>query len=425
MKMNFIETDKGRDLLTKYLKTFEGKSSLKVYRSEIRQFFRFFSCDLNELSDKIFTAYRDHLISKGLTESTLKRKFSILNSFFRFTEQNLPGFSSSIGKDHGGLQVYHYSKWIESQAFRKLISEFLSTLRSKQTGDTYKSQVLMFFTWVDKKPDALTPTDFEEYKTDLLDNGYMTATIINKFLSVNAFMRFYFKDPAKNPLNIKSLRLPSMPRGQGLANTLDESEIDQLLSQPDLETEIGKRDHAMLNLMCRLGLRVSEVCNLRFRDLAERVQTEKGDSLKIWIRERKGNIKNTDIYLNKQVLDSLDNWLDNGVDYVPDQPVFLPFRHHAKTGKVALDTELMKRKKPLSTEAVAVRMKQYMETSGIKSQGRVISPHALRHTAATNMFERGIPLPLISHILGHTSIEITRQYINPKQSHMKNFDLLY
>lgn len=425
--MKFIETDNGKELLRNYLKTFEGSSSLKVYRAEIKQFFRNFTGDLNELSEKDFITYRDRLISNGLTENTLKRKFSILNAFFRFTEQNLPGFTSPIGKDQGGLQVYHYSKWIESQGVKKLLSEFLSTLRSKQTEDTYKSQVLMVFTWVDKKPDELIPTDFEEYKADLLDNGYQTATIINKFLSVHAFMRFYHsKKPGKNPLNIKNLRLPSMPRGQGLANTLDETEIDRLLSIPDLGTGIGKRDHAMLTLMVRLGLRVSEVCNLKYRDLAERVQTEKGESLKIWIRERKGSIKNTDIYLNKYVLDSLDNWLANGVQYEPDQPVFLPFRsRNPRTGECTLDNELMKKKNPLVTETVGKRMAEYLKQSGIKEQGRVISPHALRHTAATNMYERGIPIRLISHILGHTSIEITKQYINPKQSHLKNFDLLY
>lgn len=424
--MNFIEDKQGKKLLIEYLKTFEGKSSLKVYRAEIKAFFRFFTGDISELSENDFLIYRDSLIPKGFTENTLKRKFSILNGFFRFLEQNMQGFESPIGKERGDLQQLNYSNYVESQSFKNLLSDFLSTLRSKETANQYKSQILMFFTWVGKKPDDLESNDFEEYRTELLDNSYMTATIINKFLSVKAFMRFYFKDPLKNPLNIKSLRLPSMPRGQGLANTLTESEIEQLLSQPDLSTSIGKRDHIMLSLMCRLGLRVSEVCNLLFRDIAERVTTEKGDSLKIWIHERKGNIKNTDIYLNRQVLESFDNWINNsGVAYDHDQPVFLPFRHHAKTGKIYLDHELMKKKKPLETETVAIRMGKYIEKSGIKSQGRVISPHALRHTAATNMFEKGIPLPLISHILGHTSIEITRQYINPKQSHLKNFGLLY
>jgi integrase/recombinase XerD len=420
--VNFLERKQGTELLRNYLKNFEGKSSLKVYRAEIKQFFRFCTCDLSELNGTKLTLYRDHLVSKGFTESTLKRKFSILNGFFRFIEERT-GWKSPFD---GDLQKFQYVNYADSKAFGKLLNGFSATLRSEKTASQYNSIIRLFFSWVGKKPQELTHTDFAEYKAELLDTGKMTATIINKFLAINAFLKFIFtKDPVKNPLNMKALRLPSMPRGQGLANTLDESEIEQLLSRPDIATGIGKRDYIMLTLMVRLGLRVSEVCNLRFRDIAERVQTEKGDSLKIWIRERKGSIRNTDIFLNRQVLESFDRWLSVAGKYEPDQPVFLPFRHHPKTGKIDLDHDLILRKKPLATETVAARMKGYMENSGIQSQGRVLSPHALRHTAATNMFERGIPLPLISHILGHTSIEITRMYINPRQSHLRNFDLLY
>ena len=79
--MTFIETAKGEKLFNQYLSKFDGKSTLKVYRSEIRQFFDFFRGDIDQLNKSAFLRYRDHL-AQNVGGKTIKRKFSILNQFF-------------------------------------------------------------------------------------------------------------------------------------------------------------------------------------------------------------------------------------------------------------------------------------------------------------------------------------------------------
>ncbi len=89
--MSFIETPEGTNLFDRYLKKFKGKSSEKVYRSEIRQFFKFYTGTLDALKAKDFIQYRNHL-GKSSKAKTIKRKFSILNQFFKFLEAKVKGF---------------------------------------------------------------------------------------------------------------------------------------------------------------------------------------------------------------------------------------------------------------------------------------------------------------------------------------------
>lgn len=145
--MAFLDTPKGKKFFDQYLRKFQGKSSQKVYRSEIRQFFDFYSGDLTNLSGSVFLKYRDHL-GQNVKAKTIKRKFSILNQFVKFLETKIKGFKSPIGNKHGDMQRFQGGVYLDSDAFKNQMELWMESLICDSTRKTYSSHVSLFY----KKP---------------------------------------------------------------------------------------------------------------------------------------------------------------------------------------------------------------------------------------------------------------------------------
>jgi len=153
--MNFTETPQGKALLSAYLKKFKGKGSERVYRSEIMQFFSFYQGDIASLSEDDFIRYRDHIGQS--TAGTIKRKFSILNGFFRLAEKKIAGFHKPIGKTHGELKAFNHSVYAESEEFKNHLASLWKEERvTDSTRKVYENHIRLFFAWVSREPKELT-----------------------------------------------------------------------------------------------------------------------------------------------------------------------------------------------------------------------------------------------------------------------------
>ncbi|QTA88837.1 tyrosine-type recombinase/integrase [Desulfonema magnum] len=422
--MSWLDTSEGRTLSDSYLKKFAGKSSQKVYRSEIRQFFQFFSGDLSELTAGVFVQYREHLSHRS-KNATVKRKFSMLNGFFKFCETQIPGFQSPIGRNYGDLQAFGDSDYAESEAFEHHIDGWKETLICESTKETYSGHVRLFFRWFGKYPKEVTQAVLVAYRDHLLrERKLKHSTVWNRFVAMNGFFKFLAARSRKfkNPMNFKGLKLVPPRKDTGYYSVLSEKQIRAFLDQPDTSEPAGIRDHAMLRLLCTYGLRAGEVCKLRFGDLEpERV----GGQQKIWVMDRKGQIgrrENTAIILNGPVLAAVDIWLDwlrhRGVHADALTPIFLPFHHDRKELRIRLNRKRAMEKKPPTVQTVENIVARYADSAGLKTgASRVVSPHALRHSALTMLAREGIKLIDLKYLAGHQDVSTTMIYLHAVQSY--------
>jgi site-specific recombinase XerD len=166
-------------------------------------------------------------------------------------------------------------------------------------------------------------------------------------------------------------------------------DVKKMLDTIDRNNPEGKRDYAILLLVTRLGLRVSDIRNLRFGNLN-------------WIRK----IITITMFKTKRLLElplledvgwSLIDYLKNGRPESKSDCVFI--RHKAPyTG--------------FSDRNTLHRMiSRRMNRAGISMKGQKQGLHSLRSTLARQMLENGTPLPIISETLGHVSIQTTSNYL--------------
>lgn len=422
--MNYLETNQGKKFLKNFLKPYEGKGSWKVYRSDIVRFFKWHNGTLEEISRPVLEKYGKHL-AETTGASTINRKFSSLNRFFKFLGKKVKDFSSPI-KRHGDIQSFQSASYANSESFKRNLEQWKEYDKKTRasTKKTYLVNIRLFFNWAEKAPGDLKQTDFEKYHAYLKDCQQKPSTIWNKFLSVNSFLKFLGarRQNFKNPLNFKALELQRPPKAAGYDNVLEKFEIEAFLKAPDTKTLIGKRDHAILMLMIIYGPRAGEVCNLRWKDVDP--QRVKGQQ-KITISDRKGKGEHTDFILNGKLLQAWDDWISNNdIGYKSDTPVFIGFRWDRGTQRLELNQSQIRKQKPLTVSTIEKIVYKYIEQAGIIPGRRALSPHALRHTAFTILSGYGIPLPTIKYIAGHQDIATTSIYTRHQESYNNNIGLI-
>ena len=170
---------------------------------------------------------------------------------------------------------------------------------------------------------------------------------------------------------------------------LTKPEIKALLTAPDTNTWIGRRDHTMIQLDIETGLRVSELTALTIAD----THLGTGAHVACHGKGRKDRINP----LTKHTARLLRAWLRERAGE-PADPVF------------PTSTD-----RPLTRDAVARRLTIHARNASLTCttlHNKNITPHVLRHTAAMRLLHAGIDTSVIALWLGHESIETTRIYLD-------------
>jgi integrase/recombinase XerD len=165
-----------------------------------------------------------------------------------------------------------------------------------------------------------------------------------------------------------------------------------LLDGFDRSVWLGLRDYTLVSMLWALGLRLNECLSVKVEDFDpdyDRIQ--KTGTLRV---HGKGSKQRT-LFVVDKLYDALTAYLSHP-DSPRDKGAFL-FQNKWHNGK------------PLSKDRARRMIKQAAKEAGISKR---ITPHVLRHTFATQMYERGVPAEAISRMLGHGSIEETGLYIH-------------
>jgi len=184
---------------------------------------------------------------------------------------------------------------------------------------------------------------------------------------------------------VASWKLAALPRG------LKAAEIEMLLAGCDRGTAAGLRDHAVLSLLARLGLRGAEAAGLRLDDIdwraGEIAVTGKGSRV-----ER--------LPLPVPAGEALAAWLAGGRPQCESRAVFVTVRRPYR---------------PLTPEAVRSVMGRACERAGLERRGT----HRFRHALATEMLRAGASLPEVGQVLRHRSMLSTSLYAKVDQNALR------
>lgn len=167
-----------------------------------------------------------------------------------------------------------------------------------------------------------------------------------------------------------------------------ETEIERLLKSVDRGTSVGKRDYAILVLAAYLGLRASDISQLRFRNL-------RWDQGKIVLRQYKTG-EDMVLPILPVVGNALIDYIQYGRPKSDEQQIFL----------FAISPFL-----PIRGQAIAGMINRRFIHAGFKSKNRRHGGHALRHSLVKELLNNNQSLPVISQVLGHKSTSSTRHYI--------------
>ena len=303
-------------------------------------------------------------------------------------------------RTHGKIINYHTPwfkdlPWVES--YKPVVDEFIESITAKgHLPDT----IVSYERTLKKLTNHLHSIGIESFAE--MEPAHITSFLVatanqsvKNLKSILCNLRMLFRYLYLNEHNAidLSLFLPKsnvLLKRRRIPTTWTREDVEKILSCVDIANPVGKRDYAIILLVARLGVRVSDVIRLKFDDI-------KWDKNCIHITQHKTN--------QPLVLPLFEDVGNSIIDYI-------------KHGRPALDSDLIfvTHKPPFGkfsdNNHLYGMFNKYLVKSGI-----VVTPdknhgmHSLRHTLANELLRNEIPLPVIAEILGHKSLKSTMQYL--------------
>jgi site-specific recombinase XerD len=251
----------------------------------------------------------------------------------------------------------------------------------------YRRDLEQFFEFCERlgitSIDAVDRRSLRRWQAQLATRGYAAASISRKVSAVRAF----FSDAARRDLVPvdPSIGLPARKKPTRLPRAMAAGALGAMLDALDGEDPVTLRDRAMLEVLYGTGLRVSELAGLTVGGVRSELVRVTG----------KGN-RTRVVPLAGQARRALDRYLDSGRPRLvaPDSADWL---------------WLGVRGGPLGPRGVRRVARARLGTF----------PHALRHSFATHLLERGADLRTVQELLGHIELATTQTYTAVSRHHLK------
>lgn len=289
-------------------------------------------------------------------------------------------------------------------AYAENARSFVLKSNSPETRRAYEGHIRDFFQFHDfKHPTSISAIDVIRWRDSLMRRGSRPATVTTKLSVIRSFFDYLRADGIveRNPASTKLVPPPELPEGLA-GRALTPKEVNYLLAGPDRQMATGARDYALMLLMCRTFLRVSEAASVR----ASSFHWTKGRwTLKVKV---KGGRERT-IPIPTDVKKAIDDYLRLDEEN----------RRLVKTGggdAFVFQADVMRRNfgenKPLTTRHLWHLVKKWGEFAGI---GKV-TPHDLRRTAITRALDLGHTYRQVQNGSGHKHIQSVVGYDHHRQS---------
>lgn len=233
---------------------------------------------------------------------------------------------------------------------------------------------------------------------DLKQRGLSTRTIVRNLVVIRTFFQFLTQEGILKVNPIEEMESPKIAKT--LPEILSLKEVERLLEQPDLQTPLGIRDRAMLEMLYATGMRVSELTNLPINQ----VNLEGG----YVILYGKGS-KERIVPLGSEAM----KWVTFYLEAV---------RERLTKGKESHFLFISQWGREMTRQRFWKNIKEYGRRAGLRKR---ITPHLLRHSFATHLLEGGADLRSVQMMLGHVDISTTQIYTHVTGEKLKKIHQRY
>lgn len=283
------------------------------------------------------------------------------------------------------------------------IDQFLDSLwlergLSKNTLESYRFDLTLveqFLQTQNKTLGDASSLDLSDYFSFRLNGAieYKNSSTARLMSALRRYYQYLCREKIRS--DDPSAKLQSPKTIKPLPKSLSESQVDALLSAPDITDAVQFRDKAMLELLYATGLRVSELVALKM----EEINLHQG----VVRITGKGN-KTRLVPMGEEASYWLDRYIEEArVDLLKGQSsdVLFPSR----------------RAKMMVRQTFWHRIKYYAQLCHIDKE--LISPHVLRHAFATHLLNYGADLRVVQMLLGHSDLSTTQIYTHIAQDRLK------
>ncbi|MHB9010440.1 MAG: tyrosine-type recombinase/integrase [Carboxydocellales bacterium] len=240
------------------------------------------------------------------------------------------------------------------------------------------------------------------YRSHLQDSGYEVATINKKINSLQAFSRYLLErgELTDMVVDVRSDKVKVSAGSEREVEVYGGRLVERLLFYVQGDS-VSIRDRAIILVLLYTGVRVSELCDIRVRNL---------DFLTnhLWLTGKGGKVsKVREVRLKPEVSEAIREYL----------------AELAKSPHRDSDSLFLGQKGSLQRDAVNTLLKKHTARLGLDVS---LKPHAFRHTFCTRLINKGVLLTTVSKLAGHSSVATTaRYYVNSsKQDKMRAVNML-
>ena len=292
----------------------------------------------------------------------------------------------------------------ESASVGELVDGFLTYLTdvrrlSPHTVRAYKTDLQAYVEWCDlsgANPLNMTQRRLRAYMANMTKARYADKTINRRLSSLRTFYGWLVREDVieSNP----AAPIPGRKLPKTLPKTMVDEDVRRILEACDESTAEGLRDRALIELLYASGARISEAAALKPED----IDFNQGQ-VRLFGKGSKERI----VPLYDVALEAIRTYLQEG------RPELTRRR---KGGRRAQALFVSARGNDMTAGALRTRFERLVTLAGVS---RAVTPHAMRHTFATELLTGGADLKAVQELLGHESLATTQIYTHLSVERLK------
>lgn len=236
--------------------------------------------------------------------------------------------------------------------------------------------------------------DIKTYLVKLHENNYKGTTISRKISSLRTFYSFLYDNNLVDKNIFKYVVVPK--KEKRLPKYITNDDVTSIFSVPDISSPIGQRNRLILELLYGTGIRVSELCNIKVKDIDLNNKT---------IRILGKGSKERIVFYGDICAELLELYLSDGRNVLLN-----------KKNNEYLIIGAYKKDKPLTTRSIELIINDIIEKAAINKK---VTPHVLRHTFATHLLNEGCDILMVKELLGHSSLDTTGIYTHVSNERLR------
>ena len=280
----------------------------------------------------------------------------------------------------------------------RYLEEYLKYLKyernySEETINSYEEDLVEFFDFLDREDLNLLTVKYEDVRFFLMgldEKKNKSTTISRKLSSLRGFYKFLINREYTN--NNPFILIKTPRKEKKLPRFFYYNELEEMFDSIELETPLGQRNRLILEVLYASGVRVSELVNIKVKDI-------NGEEIKVLGKGNKERITRIGDYARE----ILDLYLSDGYKEL----------NKKNSDYLFLNNNGNK----LTTRGIRFILDEVIKNTNVKKK---ISPHMLRHSFATHLLNEGCDILSVQELLGHESLTATAIYTHVTTDRLKD-----